>query len=485
MDTIKKVAKNTGAILVGNILSKLLEFIVLVFMARYLGVTNYGIYSFVFAYMFFFNILPTLGINKIIVREISRNNSMAKKIIGNALTIRLLLSLLAIILSIIIINILNYPYDTKLLVYIVSVTLLLSSLGRTYMSIFQANLKMKYSVFANLIEKIFLVILILTIIFFKGNLIHIIIATIISNFIGFFISFIYSRRFIKPNFEFDIFCVKKILRFSMPIALSFVFISIYHKIDVIMLSYMKTNEDIGYYSAAYRLTDSLNIIPTAFMMSVFPLMSMYFKNSRDSLESSYERSFRLLLMISLPIAVITTVFSKYIIYLIYGNEFLPSAYALSILVWSVVLSFINIVFGNVIVSMDKQLVTAYVACIMAILNIILNYLLIPQYSYIGASIATVLVEALGAIMYYYYIYSTLIKKSFNVMIVKLVSLNLCIYLFLAILKGEIPNLALVSTLYLWILLLVLLSVVVYFFLLIISNSITKEELSILKSIIGW
>jgi len=471
MEIARRVLKNTVVMLLGDGINNLLNFVVLVYLARYLGKSEFGTYSFVLAYMFIFSFFSLLGINKIVVREISKDKIMEKKIIGNALTLRALLSIFAIIISLVTINLLNYPFNTKILIYIASITLLFSSLGATYSSIFQAHLKMEYSALANFIERVTLAILILLIIFFKGTLIHIMIALVVSSLSNLLMTFIFSKNFVNPKFEFDFSYSKKILKPSIPVGITVIFRSIYYRIDVIMLSLMKTEVDVGYYAAAYTLIGPLNMIPTAFMTSIFPLMSKSFKNSKKSLIVLYERSFRYMLMIGLPIAVITTLYSIEIIYFIYGKAFLESAYALSILVWSILFLFMNIVFGNVIISMNQQKITAYTAGIMAIVNIILNYILIPQYSYVGASLATVFTEALGAVIYFFYIYTTLVKNLFRSTILKLISINLLLYIFLS----------LFSSLPLYFL--IFLSAIFYFFLIIITNILTKEELEIIKSVI--
>lgn len=471
MSTVERIAKNIGTIFVGSVFTKLFDFIIIIYLAKHLGNSGFGIYSFVLTYIFFFNVLPTLGINKIMVREIARDDDIAEKIIGNMVIIRILLSLFAIILCVIVINLLNYSIDTRILVYIASLTILFSSIGLTFASIFQARLKMKYSVAADVSGKIILVILILTIVSLQGSLVHIITAIVISSFIIFLILFIFSRKFVKPKFEFDFPYSIKILKSALPLALTVVFVMIYNKIDILMLSLMKTFTDVGYYSSAYKLIEALNIIPMALMMSLFPLMSKYYKNSKESLTVLYERSFRLLLMIGLPIAVGTTLFSKDIIHFIFGNEFLPSASALSILIWAEVILFINLLFINVVISMDKQIITTYITGIMAIVNIVLNLILIPQFSYIGASIATVFTEALGALIIFYYIYTTLIPKSFTTTILKLISVNIIFYAFLAVFTFMSPHF------------IIPVSIIFYFFLVVAFNLITREEMVLIRATI--
>ena len=471
MDIAGRVIRNTGVILTGNLAGKALNFIVLIYLARYLGANDFGKYSFVIAYFFFFSVLALLGINKIVVREISKDKTIQERIIGNALSLRLLLSIAAIILSLIIINLLNYPFDTKILVYITSLTLLLLSIRATYASIFEACLRMEYSALTNFIEAIVSLILILSIIFLKGDLIHVMAALVIASLSNLLVTFFFSQRFVKPKFEFNLGYVKKIFGASIPVGLTTVFRSIYYRIDVLMLSLMKTYVAVGYYSAAYALIAALDIIPRAITISIFPLLSRYSVSSRDSLEISYEKSFRLMLMIALPIAVMIALFSEDIIFLIYGSEFLPSSLALSVLIWSVIFLFMNALFANLIISMGKERMTAYTTGIMALVNIVLNFLLIPQYSYIGASIATVFTEALGAAIFFYYIYANLIKKLFATIILKLTSLNILLCLIL-IIFDFIPFI-----------LLIILSLIFYIILLVKFNCITKEEISLLKSVI--
>jgi O-antigen/teichoic acid export membrane protein len=471
MNIAGRVIRNTGVVLIGNAANNVLHFIVLIYLARYLGANDFGKYSFVIAYLFFFSVLALLGINKIVVREISKDKTIQERIIGNALSIRLFLSIAAIILSLIIINLLNYPFDTKVLVYLMSLTLLLLSIRATYASVFEARLRMEYSALTNFVEAAVSLTLILSIIFFKGDLIHIMAALVIASLSNLIITCFISRRFVKPKLEFNFVYAKKLLAASIPMGLAIVFWSIYYRIDVLMLSLMKTYAAVGYYSAAYTLIAPLEIIPRAIMMSIFPLMSRYSVSSRDSLEISYEKSFRLMLMIALPIAVIIALFSKEIIFLIYGSEFLPSSSALSILIWSVVFLFMNILFANVIVSVGKEKMTAYTAGTMALVNIVLNFLLIPQYSYVGASIATVFTEVLGAAIYFYYIHANLIKNLFTTTILKLTLLNILLGLIL-IIFDFIP-----------LVLLIILSLIFYIILLVKFNCITKEEISLLKSAI--
>ena len=126
MNTVQRIAKNTGVIIAGDVVNKAIGLVIVIFLARYLGAAGYGKYAFVFAFLMFFGIIADLGINQILVREISRDRSLASKYIGNAVVIKFILSILAIASAAIIITLMPYPADTTTYVYIMSLTLLLS-----------------------------------------------------------------------------------------------------------------------------------------------------------------------------------------------------------------------------------------------------------------------------------------------------------------------------------------------------------------------
>jgi O-antigen/teichoic acid export membrane protein len=449
----------------------LIDFAILVFLARYLGTDGFGKYSYVFAYLFFFEIIPTLGMNKIIIREIVNYKKDLRKIIGNALTLRMSLSIFAIFLSLIVINYLNTSSDTKILVLVASLTLFLSAIRKTFHSLFAAHLEVKYSVVSSFVGKIAFLILITLIIFLNGTLFQIIVAFLVSKVVDLLVLSHYTKRYVRPKLIFEWNYSKKILKEALPLALVFVFGAIYHKIDIIMLANLKTEIEIGHYAAAYKLTESLNMIPIAIMVSIYPLMSSHF-SSKESLKSTIEYSLRLLLMIIIPIAVFTTFFSKDIINIIYGSEFSKSTLTLSILIWSEVFIFLNLLFTNILISMKRETIIMYITITLAVFNIILNYIFIPPFSFNGASVATFFTETLASAVLFYYIY----KYIYNFLTVQVLGKTISRLFFV----NGIMSLLLFIFDFLPIYASGLLFIIVYFWLLIIFKCASKDEINILK-----
>lgn len=394
MDITKRIAANTIFLILGRVFGLLLQILIVAFLARYLGVSGYGKYAFVFAYLSFFHILCNLGINTILVREISRDKSLAPALIGHGILIRIFLSVISFSLAFLIITLLNYPLDTTKAVYVLSLILLFSAF-QTPELIFQVYLKSQYSVLINLGNKLLISALIVFAISQQQTLIFIIWMFVISNLVLVVAIITFSRKFVKPKFTFNPKTLKWIARESWPVALSAIFITIYFKIDTIMLSLMKGDEAVGYYNAAYAIMSNLIFIPAAYAASIFPVISDYFKSSTDSLVKIFKRSFKYLSSLALPIVVGGVILSKRIIIFIYGEQFSPSIKAFQILIFAAGIIFISNLVSTNITAIHRQRINMWFGLVNVVLNISLNLLLIPRWSYIGASVATVATEGLG------------------------------------------------------------------------------------------
>ena len=403
MSTVRRVARNTGIIIVGDIVFRLISLVVTIYLARYLGTAGFGKYNFVFAYLAFFNILTDLGLQTILVREMSRNPSITPKLIGNAYIIRLILTAIAFISSIVVISLMSYPADTTTYIYIASLTLLFVSFSDFYRTIFEANLRMEYNIIAKLIFKGLSAFLIFLIILTKGTLLHIISALVLSEMVKMIFNYIFSRKFVKPHFEFDLKLWKYLFKEALPIAIYSVVWIIHFRTDVVMLSMMQGDASVGIYSAAYKLGEPITLVTSALSISLFPLMSQFFKNSKEKLIKICEFSIRYILITMLPITISVTFLADRIIFLIYGSEFKYSASVLQILIWAFILTSINSVLLNLLISINQQKLNTISITLCAITNVILNFFLISILSYNGAALATVVTKAILFLASFFFI----------------------------------------------------------------------------------
>jgi O-antigen/teichoic acid export membrane protein len=474
LSTVQRVAKNTGIIIIGSLIFRIISLFVVIYLARYLGVVDFGKYSFIFAYLAFFGIITDLGLQEILVREMSRDDSIAPKLIGNAYIIRLILTVFAFVMSIIIITLMSYPTDTTTYIYIASCTLLFISFSDFYITIFQANLKMVYNIIAKLVYRVVSAGLIFWIIFSHGTIMQILIALVFSEMVKTLISYLFSRKFVKARFEIDFGLWKYLFKEALPLALGSVIWTIYFRIDVLMLSMMQGDAPVGIYSAAYKLSEPLSLIPAALVVSLFPIMSASFIKSEERLIKSYRLAIRYLMIIILPIAIGTTLIADEIILLIYGAEFADSVTVLQILIWTLVFISVNQVLTTLLVAMGKQKLYTASMGICASANITLNFFLIPVLSFNGAAIATVSTNIIFFLSCYYFISKHLKVPPVGKTLIKPIISSLLMGFFVYYLYNMNVT----------IFLLVPLAVAIYLVALLALKTFSEEDWDIIKKVVG-
>lgn len=402
MNKVRLIAKNSVSYFIGNFAGKIISLFTLIYIARYLGVEGYGKYTFILAFISFFSVISELGFLQILVREIARNNKIAGKFIGNTVIITFFLSVFAFLLSFLATHVLNYPVETRNAILIVSFGLLLACF-KPFGIIYEVYLKMEYSVFFTITGRLSYLILIIFFINHRLELNWFILGTVISDAIQTILMVYFSKRFVKPEFKIDLNLCKFLFKEALPLVLSSVFVIIYFKINIVMLSMIKDDAAVGVFSAAYRLIDALTFIPSVLMISMFPIMSRAFNDSKETLYLSYRKSVKYLSIIALPLAAGTTFIADKIILYIYGESFQASVITLQILIWSVAFMFLNVATGQLLLSTNKQKILTFTTAIGAFFNIILNLILIPKYSYSGAAIATVITETINLVTMMYFL----------------------------------------------------------------------------------
>ena len=435
MSTVKRIAKNTLVLILTNVVTRVLSLILIIYIARYLGDVGFGKFSFAVSFAGLFVIFSDMGLKGLLIREVARDKSVAGKFLGNFAIIKIILSLITFALIFAIINLMKYPHDTTIAVYILSLSLIINSSAQLFISIFRAFEKMEYEALTMTIEKLIVVSLALFVLFRGYGLIEVALVFLIASTFNFLFSFLITiKKFTKPKLEIDLDFWKHSIRTALPFALALGFAAIYAQIDIIMLSIMKGDAVVGWYNAAYKLTAALVFIPAMFTSSLFPVMSKFFKSSKESLKIAYTKSFTYLTVLAMPIAVGTTILADRFILLFYGSTYTNSIIALQILAWALVATFLNYVLAMVMISLNRQKILSFYIGGCVLLNVFLNLLLIPKFSYIGASLATVITEALLCLCGFYFVSKYLYKLPVHRIIIKPLVASLIMGIFILYFK---------------------------------------------------
>jgi len=474
MNVAQRILKNTGILSVAQIISYILVFFYTIYIARYLGAEGFGILSFAIAIVGIFTILTDLGISTLTVRDVARDRSLGPKYLGNGLVIKVILAVVSFGLIALAVNLLNYPSETITVVYFIALSTIFGSIASFIFSIFQAHEKMEFQGLGQILNAVLMFsgvfiaiamsldVIGFSIVYFVASLITLIYALII-----------YIWKFSLPPIEIDTTFWGKFLKNAIPFGLAGIFVTVYYWIDSVMLSVMVGNEVVGWYNASYKFIYLFLSFHSLFIISIFPVLSSFYKTSKESLKFAFERSFKYMLIISIPIAVFVTIVADKIILLIYGPGYIPSIIALQILIWTVIFMFINGLAGNFLGSIDQQIVVTKITGVGAIINIILNILLIPKFSYIGSSFATVFTELMILPLLVYVVHKyrytnigPLVKDLPKILV-----------------SGLVMSIFLIYFHYLNLFLLIVASAIIYLVVLFITRTLDEEDIVLIRNII--
>jgi O-antigen/teichoic acid export membrane protein len=215
------------------------------------------------------------------------------------------------------------------------------------------------------------------VIHFELGIVVILVCTVFSELVEFYIAWIFlNKKITKINGVINPKQSASLFVKSIPFGMSAIFIIIYYKIDITLLSFMTNDTVVGWYGAAYNLIEGLLFIPIAFTTAISPLAAQLFVKSVSKLKKLFIDSLRYMIIIAIPIAVGTTILSKKIITLVYGAQYEGTIIALSILIWSIIPTFIHYVLGLFIISSNNEKKGMVSTGICAVINIILNIILI-------------------------------------------------------------------------------------------------------------
>lgn len=190
----------------------------------------------------------------------------------------------------------------------------------------------------------------------------------------------------------------------MPFALVTIFVSIYYYIDTLILSVYCENDVVGYYNASYRLLEAPLFIISSVTTAIFPAASKLYGKDKIELANMVRQAFQKALGFGFSMSLVVAWLSYDLIELIYGKEYLPSAAVLPILIYSVAIIMPSTICGTTIRAIDMQSISAKVTGIGALLNVVLNLILVPKYSLYGAAWTTLGTEIFVLAVYAYLVW---------------------------------------------------------------------------------
>ncbi len=381
---MQKIVQLSSSLVVGIVL------------ARYLGASDYGTYSLLLALTTILSTVSTFGLNHLVTKEIKLSNQDSFNIISNAILIRFIA---AIFLAPIFFLIYRYAGESDYL-YVVLVVLLLQCFNsfKVVEFYFLSKSDMKPYVTVNIVALLSSVLAKIVMVVMQVELKYFLL--LVGGdyvFMGLLSLYVYNRSkgsVSTPWLNSRVFgdLVKK----GLPLAFSSLTAVIYLKMDVIMLSYYVPKESVGHYAVAARLSEIWYILPGLLMAAVFPKLLELKKSSCSLYHSGIDRLLYFMVLSSFLLIVFITVFSEFIVYTLFGEQFLPSVDILQIHIWASIFIFMRAVVSKWLIAEDLYYLSLVTHGVGAISNIILNLLMIPELGAKGAAYATLVSYGLAS-----------------------------------------------------------------------------------------
>ncbi|MEK7162798.1 MAG: flippase [Patescibacteria group bacterium] len=386
------ITKNIFWLTISQIASRLIRATIIIYAARILGAAEYGIFSYVLGFAGFFTIFADLGVSPLMTREIAGHPEKRSIFFASAFWIKTFL--LTITSSLIIFLAPKFSNIEEAIVLLPFVALLVffDNLRDFIFAYFRGIEKMEKEAFLVVIMNVTIALTGFVILNFYQTAGALLFSYITSVAVLSIISFYFIKNLIKGLFKnFDKKIAVQFFHDCWPLAFTGLFGVFMLNIDIIMLGWWRTPEEIGYYSAGQRIVQILYTLPAILASAIFPVMTRYIKQN-ESIKARLlnEKSISALYFAAIPLLIGGVILSSPIIEFIFGKEYSPATTSFQILITTLIIQFPSAILSNLIMAHNQQKRLIKYVIIGSASNVIFNILLIPPFGIIGSAIATLI-----------------------------------------------------------------------------------------------
>lgn len=399
MDRI--IVKNSVWLFSVQIIVKIISFFYVIFLARSLGVENFGLYIVALSYFSLVSSFADFGINRFLIREIATGKKQVAELLSTAIFLRLSILSVFFAVSAVVFSSLDPDLERRNLSMLAVLAVLPQSVSLTLDAIFVALLRVKFSALGILSLSILTTttgtILVLARFGAYGAVLGLIIGQFLYSLTLIIFAYWKKIRWLAVMNER---LITQFFKGALPYGILSVLGLVYFKIDSLLLSYMKGSFDTGIYGASYKFLEAILFIPSVFITASFPVLAKYHKKNINLVKKTYYKSLKILTGLGITI-LLGYLFILPPVIKILLPQYQGSIEAIKILAVTIPFMFAQTPAVLVLFSTEKFLKTVILLSILTVIfNIILNIILIPSFGYIGASVVTVLSEILSFVVFY-------------------------------------------------------------------------------------
>lgn len=378
--------------------SKVASLVLYVVMARKLGATEYGVFTFALAFAALATILANLGQDVVLTREVSRNPSRIHEYFFNTLAQKVIVALPTLVGACVILAAVGASRELTLVTFVVGIGVLFEDITNTCTATFQAYERMAFVTVVLVTERWLAAAIGITALLLGAGVVVVGVIYAAAAGAAFLLAFrLLTARVVRPRREIDFHRARRLLRQAAPVGLAMVFGMVLFRVDTAMLAAFKPESAVGNYGVAYRLFEATLFLSWSVGASVYPVMARLSHTSTPPLRFVFQSSLKLGTAVTLPLAVGTFIAGHEFVRLLFGPEYHPAERALLLLAPTFFLYPLCYLTGGMLLAQSRQgaMTIAYAA--VAAENILANLVLIPKWSLYGAAAGTTISQALLAV----------------------------------------------------------------------------------------
>lgn len=398
---MRNILKQSSWLFLAQSLTRVISFFYIIFLARILGVSEFGLYTVALAYFSIISSIADFGFNRFLIREVAKDRSKASELLSNIVMLRLTLTAVMFAVFAVFLYILDQDKTRVSLILLAALAILPQSAALTFDGIFVALQKLQFSAVSLFVSSLFTALIGLLLVsrgFGSMGAVNALILGQLIYAVFLLILLVKNQRILLSSIKLPI--IKKALTGSLPYGLLAILGLLYFRIDAVLLSYMRGSFETGIYGAAYKFLESIIFIPSAFSLALFPVLARTHEFSPKDLKNLYFKSLKIMLGLGL-LAFLGYILVLPVIIKIFLPDYLPSIQAIMILSLSIPFMFIHVPAVTILLSTDKYLKSVLLLSILTLIfNIGANLMFIPRFGFIAASWVTVASEVLSFVIFF-------------------------------------------------------------------------------------
>ena len=389
-----KVVKNASWLIGGKLIQMVVNLLVGILVARYLGPSNNGLVSYGAAYTTFFATIAALGINSVLVKEFIDHPEEEGKIIGTSLFLRVISSFLCALVIICFVRIVDAGEPVTILVVSLCSLGLIFHIFEVINYWFQSRLQSKVTAIVTLIAYLitagYRVVLMAT----DASVVYFAFATSIDYIcIGIMLLIAYKKHH-GGRLSVSLAYGKTLLSKSVHFILPGVMVAIYGQTDKVMLKQMVGEAETGFYSTAVSLNAAWCFVLIAIIDSMYPSIMKAFQKDEEKFKKRNKQLYAIVFYLAVAASVLYTIFAEFLVGTLYGEAYLPTVMPLRIITWYTAFSYLGGARNAWVVCEDRQKYLVIIYAVSAAANVVLNFLLIPDFGASGAAAASLVTQIL-------------------------------------------------------------------------------------------